>query len=294
MNKSYSKTIMNSRLNYINNLSADKDKLRTFLEYNYHFQKMLIEKFGKNPNWEQIPIEEKCYHGWLRPYAIISETIINGRWNYWLDIKATQVVKDKPIPQLHFLKPYDKEFRFVSDMINNCLNITGEYKDDRIFYDFIDWLLYGWGSPMVTKLPESITPKMQEHWYKKFEVDLFFLYPADYFVVIASERYSNKFFNANNFYPTPDNVVKAMVDMIYDENEREKNKYANVIEPCCGSGIILLYQSNHSLLLYAQDIDPTMVKLATLNGYFYIPWMVEMDDETKQLFIEEGKKYYNK
>ena len=110
---------------YIEKLINNPKRFSEYMEYLALSHKILTDRFGLNPDWSSIPIEEKCYHGWLRPYAFLSETVINGRWSYWHDIRATQEVAGKPIPQLHFYKPYDKEYKIVADMIKKCLkNLT--------------------------------------------------------------------------------------------------------------------------------------------------------------------------
>lgn len=273
----------------IQKLMDNPKRFQEYLEYSSLSIRVITDKFGPNPDWSAIPIEEKCYHGWLRPYAFLSETVINGRWVYWHDIRATQEVKNKPIPQLHFYKPYDKEYQMVADMLKKCLKgpKPGYYDNYRTFTDFIDWLLYSWGSPTVKKLNSSINPEIQQYWYENFNADLMFLYPSDYFVGIASELYSGKGFNTNMFYPTPANVVEAMVQMVYGDINPEEAKYMAVNEPCCGSGTMLLYQSNYSLRLTGQDISLLMTKITTLNGYFYVPWMVETDEQTDRLLEME-------
>lgn len=275
-------------------LMNNPKRFSEYMEYTALSQKILTDRFGSYPDWANIPIEEKCYHGWLRPYAFLSETIINGRWAYWHDIRATQEVAGKPIPQLHFYKSYDKEYKIVADMIKKCLkNPYSNYYDTyKTFTDFVDWLLYSWGSPLVTEI--SIDAKTQKYWYENFNADLMFLYPSDYFVGIASELYSGKGFNSNMFYPTPANIVECMVQMIYANVAPEEAKYMTVNEPACGSGIMLLYQSNYSLRLYGQDISLLMVKLTNLNGYFYVPWLVETDEQTEQLLEREYQKIKGK
>lgn len=279
---------------YIKKLMGNPKHFNEYIEYTALAQKILTDRFGSNPDWPKIPIEEKCYHGWLRPYAFLSETVINGRWAYWHDIRITQEVAGKPIPQLHFYKSHDKEYKITADMIKKCLkNPYSNYYDNyKTFTDFIDWLLYSWGSSLVKEI--NIAAETQKYWYENFNADLMFLYPSDYFVEIASELYSGKGFNSNMFYPTPANIVECMVQMVYANVDPEEAKYLTVNEPCCGSGIMLLYQSNYSLRLTGQDISLLMVKLTTLNGYFYIPWLVETDKQTEQLLEKEYQRIKEK
>lgn len=180
-------------------------------------------------------------------------------------------------------------------MIKDCLNYMGRkgIYGYKALECFIDWLLFAFGSPICNKLPIDITDDINDYWYRNFKPQYMYLYPSDYFVSVASEIYSGKAFNANAFYPTPAHVVQLMVEMVYNEADTERNKYASVVEPCMGSGIMLLYQSNKSLRLYGQDIDQLMCKIATVNGYLYVPWMVEGDPETDKLLADMHDKYFN-
>jgi hypothetical protein len=53
------------------------------------------------------------------------------------------------------------------------------------------------------------------------------------------------------------------------------NRLKSVNEPCVGTGRMLLYASNYSLILSGQDINLTCVKATLVNGYLYAPWMVK-------------------
>jgi hypothetical protein len=49
----------------------------------------------------------------------------------------------------------------------------------------------------------------------------------------------------------------------------------STLDPCLGTGRMLLHASNYSLRLYGQDINETCVKASLVNGYLYAPWMVK-------------------
>ena len=80
--------------------------------------------------------------------------------------------------------------------------------------------------------------------------------------------------NGTGYFPTPQLVVKMMVQMTM--NQADKAKTFN--EPCCGNGTMLLEASSYCLRLYAQDIDLSMCKMATLNAWLYIPWLAYSGD----------------
>lgn len=249
-----------------------------------------INNFGTAyPDFEKLTIKEKIFHGWMRPVAMASELVINGRWDYWTNIRITHEVENKPIPKLNF-HCYDEEFKLVSEMIKDCLSAVKHSNGYKSLELFIDWLLYAWGSPLVKVMPPEITDELSDYWYRNFKAQYMFAVPGDYFVKCASELYSKSSFNSNAFFPTPAPVVDMMTKMLFGDNH-EKNKYSSVNEPCCGSGIMLLYASNYSLRLTGQDIDPLMCKISNLNGYFFVPWLVETDEATDKLLNNMYKKY---
>lgn len=264
------------------------DKNEDIIEV-YSLARMMSNKehFG-NPfiDFSKLSIEDKIFHGWLRPDFIFSESLINGRWSYWLDIVASQKVENKPIPQLRFYHSYRDEFKVGEDMLEQCLDV---FKENGVFgYDalklFVDWFLYAMGSSEVKELPREITKDNLEKLYVRFKPQYLLLYPSDYLVVTATHYYGKGKFNANAFYPTPSTVVQCMNEIVMSEGEDiERLKYKSVIDPCCGTGIMLLYASNKSLRIYGNDIDLLMTRISMFNGYLYVPWMVEVNKETSRL-----------
>jgi hypothetical protein len=69
-------------------------------------------------------------------------------------------------------------------------------------------------------------------------------------------------------------VCTMMVEM----KMNNEDKTSKTIDPCVGTGSMLLATSNHSLRLYAQDINLNMVKMTTVNGFIYIPWLIAPGD----------------
>jgi hypothetical protein len=266
----------------------DPDRMKNVKEAFNILNLIHTNKFGINPDWANIPMKDKMYHGFLKPYLFVADAITTGRWNYWLDIMVTQQVEGKPIPQLCFAKSNGTGYRFTAAMLKDCMSYGSRNVSN--FYDFIDWLLYAYGSSLVTNI-DHIPEEQTKYWYENYQAHLLLMFPADYFVPIAAELYDNKSFNANSFYPTPPHIVDLMVKMTFDEKDEEVNKYAAYYDPCCGTGIMPLYASNHTLRIYCQDIDPTMIKLATLNGFNYIPWLVQMNEKTSALLSRMHDKY---
>jgi len=270
----------------------DPEAMKNFEEMAKLAKHRIIEHFGVYAiDYDSMPITEKVYSGWLLNYLLPTEGAINGRWSYWLDIMQTQEVEGKDIPQIDFLSKLDEGYQMVSEMLETCLSpqVARNFgMGMEITTMFVDWLLYGFGA--LDELPENLPDELNTYWYENFEGDLMIMYPADYFVDVIVTLYSG--FNANQFFATPMHIVEMMVEMEFDEHNKEKNKYESVIDPCVGSGSMLLVASNHSLRLYGQDIDPLMTKVAKINGYLYMPWTVNSNEETSALLQRMHDKYH--
>jgi hypothetical protein len=105
--------------------------------------------------------------------------------------------------------------------------------------------------------------------YQLFALDAMLLWPHDYFGALLAESTYGK---AQGFYPTPHNICEFMTQMLC--HEKKDNRMETVCDPCVGTGRMLLHASNHSLMLYGMDIDPTLCKATLVNGYLYAPWLV--------------------
>ena len=79
------------------------------------------------------------------------------------------------------------------------------------------------------------------------------------------------------WFPTPMHVTELMVRMTM-ATSGEDMRLKTFMEPCCGTGGMLLAASNHSLRLYACDIDPEMVRWTKFSCYLYVPWAVKPGD----------------
>jgi len=65
-----------------------------------------------------------------------------------------------------------------------------------------------------------------------------------------------------------------MTQMNFGGQPQHELKRMSVLDPCCGTGGMLLYASNYSLNLFGQDISPLLTKMAKINAFIYMPWMV--------------------
>jgi hypothetical protein len=132
---------------------------------------------------------------------------------------------------------------------------------------FVDWLL--WGLAHGHNVPD-IESDIDDYWYRTFNLGLFYLEPADHWADIAAEYIGN----GSGYFPTPGDVVAMMVKMTFGGEPTHEHKTKSVLDPCTGTGIMLLYASNYSLNLHGVDIHPLLCKIALVNAYVYVPWLV--------------------
>ena len=210
--------------------------------------------------------------GWLLPYLLGLDQMFFGRWEYWFKIIETDTIPKGLIPQIPFKAAEEYKERLVQKNIKECLD-KGAMKLSDPLGLFIDWIMWGLGKgDQFPKVSEEI----DDFWYRTFNMGLFYKEPADHWGIVAMESMGKN--NGHGFFPTPANVVKMMTEMTLAGQSQEKLKRASVMDPCCGTGIMLLYASNHSLNLYGNDISPLLVKMAKINAFIYIPWLAYRPD----------------
>lgn len=244
-------------------------------------------------DFTKLSIREKTVFGWLRPDFVTTESIINGRWRYWIDVQATQKVENKDIPQLKIYDKSDTEFEVGMMMLKKCFDVFKEenVEDEKAFELFLDWILYGVGSKLVTKLPSEISDRINQHLYENFKPQYLLLYPADYLMPMLLEIYRREGKKPSRVYPINKDAVQLTVDITLLGGDGEQVKYQPISDPCCGSGLLLLYASNKSLNLCGSDSNRLAIKMCTVNGYLYIPWIIEMRDDTRKLLNNMRDKY---
>ncbi|MEE4211258.1 MAG: N-6 DNA methylase [Parvularcula sp.] len=91
----------------------------------------------------------------------------------------------------------------------------------------------------------------------------------------------NRYGRGAGFFPTPEPVVEMMVRMMMSGDEDCRLK--SVMDPCLGTGRMLLHASNYPYRIYAQDINPTVLKACLVNGYCFAPWLVRSFPFLKEL-----------
>lgn len=238
----------------------------------------LYGEFATQPNSVNVPFDAdiekprstRNSKGWLLSHLLAWETVENGRWFYWYKAKNRKRIPTDPIPQLWFHESGESAAAYK--MIDKCVEKL-RYNTWDAFQDLVDWLLWGLGWKDA-RFPEINDD--QDNWlYRNFDLKLL-LDPADhlgyYYENAVVSRYKQK---ANGFFSTPIDVCNLMARMIYG---KETDKSAAILEPCAGTGKMLMVSSNYSLNLRGMDIDGFLVKICILNGYLFMPWLVAPDD----------------
>jgi len=210
--------------------------------------------------------------GWLLPYLLKLDEMYFGRWEYWFKIIESDKILKGPIPQIPFKAAEEYNERLVQKNIKECLD-RGAREHSHSLGVLIDWIM--WGLGRGEEFP-SISETLDDYWYRTFNLGLFYKEPADHWGMVAMESMGKS--NGHGFFPTPASVVQMMTQMTFAGQSQEQQKRASMIDPCCGTGIMLLYASNHSLNLYGNDISPILVKMAKLNAFIYIPWLAYRPD----------------
>ena len=204
--------------------------------------------------------------GWLLPYLVSLDNMFYGRWEYWLNIVRQDKIPPDPIPYIVFKPAFEYTKREVQKNLNNCLNRAVHISNP--LETFIDWIL--WGFNLGESFPK-IDERIDDYWYRTFNLGLFYREPSDHWAEVASEYMGKN--NALGYFPTPGNVVEMMVKMTFDGESQHRHKIMSVMDPCCGTGIMLLYASNYSLNLYGTDISLLLTKIAKVNAFTYVPWL---------------------
>jgi len=217
--------------------------------------------------WDDFTFKERTVKGWLIPYLFQIDPMFSNRWNYWINTLEAGKIIGK-IPQIDFDEIPNPE---TMKNLEKCLTHHCCYASSVSFPDFIQWILYGFGG--IDEWPFRVDEKVNEYWYRTFNLGLMLQHPYDYLGALLGEHKFGRWNNPNGFYATPHSLVKTMVQMLFSEDKDHREK--SVLEPCVGTGRMLMYASNFSLNLYGQDNDPVCVMACKVNAYLYIPWLVK-------------------
>jgi hypothetical protein len=213
-------------------------------------------------------------HGWMLPYLLAADDFTWKRWSHWYDLMQAGKIAGNGIPQIQWCFQGSPAARKMLENSLDCITRQGSWNgwsSWRYFNYLMEWLLYAFGHSGQNEEPKepSGAEGASNRLYRVFNLETLLAYPYDFFGDILAE---NQHGRRAGFFPTPMNVVEAMVRMtISDDDARTKT----VCDPCVGTGRMLLAASNYSYRLYGADIDGTVIKATLVNGYLYAPWLVK-------------------
>ncbi len=212
----------------------------------------------------------KLSHGWLLPHLLAADDFLWRRWRHWFDTASAQKVVAE-IPKIHWARN-DGGFKML-DRALSCVSRHGEWRGWGSWsaFDYLmDWLLYGFGHKGQPEPPEESEEYKgaSDRLYQMFVLETLLAYPYDYFGEILAENHHGRHIG---FFPTPMEVCEMMALMTMGEGDARTK---SVMDPCVGTGRMLLAASNHSYRLYGCDINPTVIKVTLVNGFLYAPWLV--------------------
>jgi hypothetical protein len=206
--------------------------------------------------------------GWLLPYLLGLDEMFIGRWEYWFDAVQLDRIPIEPIPYVHFQSGTAYPGNAVMKNIDKCIDYASCSHSNAVEM-FVDWILWGFHYKQVT-FP-NVDEKTDDFWYRTFNLGLFFQEPGDYMAELAQ---NHNIGSGSGFFSTPLELSEMMVRMTIGDEPKHFHKFKSVMDPCCGTGSMLLCASNYSLNLYGNDIHPLLCKMAIVNSYIYMPWVV--------------------
>lgn len=237
---------------------------------------------------------------WLLFHIQSIETALAGRWAWWIERLIDGELGDHQIPQLKFAHipsqangtPYDARFKDIvghpADIKKQFLKVVNRARLEGIgLATLLDWFLYGLepaGKIERPKLPDDIEVAMYQDGVQALCRML--AVPGDWAADITCELFDGGK-SGTAWFPTPGSVTEIMNAMTFGPGD---HRAKSVNDPCCGTGVMLIYASNHCLDISGQDIDPLMVKWCMLQGYLYVPWMVYGDKNSIKEIRENRAK----
>ena len=225
-------------------------------------------------HWPRVPdrafrvVPERVFSGWLLPVLQACDAMCWGRWPWHMLAWSQMRLPDEPLPQIEF-----NGNPLTIKMLQASLNTIpgcGEWQSWdswRYLECFLDWLLFGFGH--LSQLPPEPEPGAYDRLYQVVCLEALVVWPYDYFGDIMA---ANRFGRGLGFYPTPHHLAALLAGMLFSGTAEDLTR--EVVDPCVGTGRMLLHASNHSVCLYGQDINPVCVKATLVNGYLYAPWLV--------------------
>jgi hypothetical protein len=271
------------------------------------------------PAAEQIAHGPTERRGWLVPLLVEGDPIFgHNRIDWWCRVEMSGALPPEPIPPIHWREVMEttvrENLRELSAAVAERdggppLSPAGALKHLYALIDamgggwecltyLIRWLAHGLAVGQDTARPRaygSATEEWDALLYKRFELGRLQAADADVLGWILSEQHGKGVWNKNAYFPTPSNVCHLMAEIVMGgdpplEDGRDV-RLASVLDPCVGTGRMLMAASNRSVNLYGVDIDGTMVDACAVNGALFVPWLVYLGPRQRKLLGRPGPTY---
>lgn len=195
-------------------------------------------------------IKARCGRGQWRPLLYD----LSPRWQWWGLALLTRRLPPLPYPKIEFAEHFP-DGAAPMRMIRQCLKVGR-------FDELVDWMLYRFGSPDSRRKPNVDFEPV-------FDLKVMLDEPGDwlghyYEINLAAPGMRA----AHGFFTTPMSLCSLMAGMLKPELTDSLH------EPCVGTGRMLMAGSNYCLHLSGQDVNPMLCKIATINGWMYMPSLV--------------------
>ena len=272
---------------------------------------------------DEQALERQSKPGWLLPYLLsldIGEIDITGmtkkerkeaniqetaprffkgsnRWAYWLWILEYNRLPEDPIPQVRFEgNPSRQDAKAVQNWLQYAVRRHYNWYDDAWLW-MVKWLLHGFGytGMGIEREVERIPADVKAQWYRQVNLANLLNSPCDWsaFVLQAGlqddTRKRSPWSHSTGFYATPLPVCTMMTEItMATQDKLTDTRVLTVLDPCVGTGSMLLPASNHSLRLFGQDIVGDLCLCTILNGYLWMPWLVIMPQETEEMLQQHA------
>jgi GNAT superfamily N-acetyltransferase len=220
-----------------------------------------VSELEQQPLWIQPAqtLEDSHRFGWMRGLALKNDTEFEGRWYEWLLINAKGIMEDPyQMPETDVATDHSRK-GIGEKMLENCMKWV--YAQGYRLWDFIEWIGYSLGIAWFQK--PKIPDRLWQLLYENFHLSLLQKEPADYFSHFIGVHGQNGHLD---YFATPIQVTTAINRMLFSDND---NRTSSQFEPCIGAGSMLL--PSNSLNLVGADLSLTMVKVACIQAFLYMP-----------------------
>ncbi|RYG99225.1 MAG: SAM-dependent DNA methyltransferase, partial [Alphaproteobacteria bacterium] len=206
-----------------------------------------LDTFALPANFREPTTSE---HGWMLPNLLTVDATLTGRWDYLTACWYRKDLIDYPIPRIDFEStPDSATSKMLAKALDSIPNQGHEgwqgWSSSEYIRFLLEWLLHGFGHQAHKEAPNEPfgCEGASERLRNTLNLDLWLAHPHDYLgEMLAQNAYGKR----QGFFPTPHTICQMMVMMTIDRNDADARSLS-VMDPCVGTGRMLLHASNYSL-----------------------------------------------